>query len=120
MRKFIILSITLALASCALTPQKLRTSKPVLEQDSLKSPEHMAVCIADGWENIDYIIYSPVVGYRPTSSGYEVTQFIDGVLTHLADIESDSSGSKVKIYTESLNLGKDSAVSAVERCGLEN
>ncbi|WP_064609901.1 hypothetical protein [Photobacterium sp. J15] len=120
MKRLMVLSMALVIASCAATPQKLRSSKPVLEQGSIQTPDYMATCIADGWENMDYIIYSPVVSYRPTSSGYEVTQYIDGTLTHLADIENTQPGSEVKVYTPSLNLGEDSAVSIVERCMLKN
>lgn len=117
MKKYAILSSLLILSACSVTPDKLRISEPVFQIESNKSSKQLASCIADGWENIDFLIYSPVVSYRPTPSGHRVIQYVNGTLTHLADIESVQSGSKVKIYTEALDFGEDPAVIVVQKCG---
>ncbi len=117
MKKYAMLSSLLILSACSTTPDKLRTSEPVFQMESTKSSEQFASCIADGWENIDYIIYSPVVSYRPSTAGFEVVQYVNGTLTHLADIESVQNGSKVEVYTEALDFGEDPSVSVVQKCG---
>lgn len=116
MRVLTIISMVIALSACTTTPQKLRNSDPVFESSSSTGALTVATCIAERWENLDYLLYSPVVNIRQSSSGYEVTQYLDGVLTHLADIEETPTGTKVNIYTEALSLGDDPAVESVVSC----
>ncbi|MFA0078212.1 hypothetical protein ACFFUO_11915 [Vibrio artabrorum] len=116
MKFLIAISIAVLLNACATTPQKLRNSAPVFESTSMREASVLAGCITEKWENVDYFLYSPIVNSRTLPSGYEVTQYLDGVLVHLADIEQISKGSQVTVYTESLNLGENSAVKAVEIC----
>ncbi|MGY3571720.1 hypothetical protein [Vibrio paucivorans] len=117
MRFLTFIFLTVLLSACTTTPNKLRDSDPVFESYQRIEASTFANCVVEKWENLDYLLYSPVVNIHESSSGYEITQYLDGVLTHLADIERADAGSKVTIYTESLSLGDDPAVISVVSCG---
>ncbi|MBD1571296.1 MULTISPECIES: hypothetical protein [Aliivibrio] len=120
MKKLILISTVLLLAGCAATPEKLRQSEPDLLLESTNDSKQVADCIAEKWESLDYLIYSPVVNYRVKDSGYQITHYIDGELTYLADIKTTSAGSKVQVYTTSIELEflEDKALSSVKVCSL--
>ncbi|MDF2156120.1 hypothetical protein [Vibrio sp. CAU 1672] len=120
MKYLIMMSMALLLSACAATPQKLRHSEPVFQSSSSMSPSAVASCITEKWENLDYLVYSPMVTFHKSSLGYEVMQYLDGELVHLADIEKTETGSHVKVYTESLILWTDPAVKSLMGCELQN
>ncbi|CAK4076570.1 hypothetical protein [Vibrio sp. 16] len=116
MRTLLILGAITLLAACTTTPQKMRTTSPVLEINSTLTAEQVSMCIATGWENIDYILYSPIVTDRRTPSGHEVAQHLDGSLTYLADIKRTQSGVAVTIYSAAIEFDNDPAFITVKQC----
>ena len=116
MKKVAILSAVMVITACSMTPDKLRSSKPDFQVSSSKSSEQLSMCISEGWENTTVLGGSPIVSYRPTTSGHTVSLVIGGNLSHLADIENTEQGSKITVYSNTIALGQDPSLSVVLDC----
>jgi len=97
-KNIILLSTTLLLSACIPPQASLRTRPPALDFTSSLSAKHVALCIAEHWENTPYYGHHTLpLTMRPSEDGYVVTATGYGA-RFLAEVKPTPKGSRTQYF----------------------
>ena len=119
LEKVILLSTVLALCACIPPPADLRAGKPAAELTSALSAKHVALCIANQWENTPYRGRLLPLTMRPSNDGYVVTATGYGA-RFLADVKVVPGGSRTQFFQGQSALYETGAESKNKHTAMED
>lgn len=109
-----LIAVALTLGGCA-TPNELRQNGPTLELKSLHDAKHVAVCIADKWENSLPLLGTQPINMRIKNNGYSVAHGNEETV-HLVDINESPTGGSFTLYYKHRSSLIDNWTPAVISC----